>query len=83
MYSKFCTFWSIGRISSIHEFCFRCGFLRSDGKEVSPVFTQFLDSVWQLQQQFPFAFQFNERFLLTIHDHVHSCQVLEIIKRSC
>ncbi|XP_028412790.1 myotubularin-related protein 8-like [Dendronephthya gigantea] len=57
-----------------HKFVDRCGFLRSDGKEVSPVFTQFLDGVWQLQQQFPFAFQFNERFLLTIHDHVHSCQ---------
>lgn len=25
-------------------------------------------------QQFPSTFQFNERFLLTLHDHVHSCQ---------
>ena len=25
-------------------------------------------------QQFPSAFQFNEKFLLTLHDHVHSCQ---------
>lgn len=25
-------------------------------------------------QQFPATFQFNERFLLTLHDHVHSCQ---------
>lgn len=57
-----------------HKFVDRCGFLQNDGKEVSPVFTQFLDSVWQLQQQFPFAFQFNERFLLTIHDHANSCQ---------
>ena len=71
----------------LYIFLPRCGFLLSDGKEVSPVFTQFLDSVWQLQQQFPFAFEFNERFLLTIHDHVHACQVSEwydlLNTRSC
>ena len=53
----------------------RCGFLQSDGKDTSPVFLQFLEGVWQLQEQFPFAFQFNERFLLAIHDHLYSCQV--------
>lgn len=30
--------------------------------------------MWQLTRQFPSAFQFNERFLLTLHDHVHACQ---------
>ena len=45
-----------------------------DAKEVSPVFTQFVDCVWQLTQQFPTAFQFNERYLLALHDHVYSCQ---------
>ncbi|XP_014670869.1 PREDICTED: myotubularin-related protein 6-like [Priapulus caudatus] len=29
---------------------------------------------FMVMQQFPGAFQFNERFLLTIHDHVYSCQ---------
>uniref|UniRef100_T1IU07 Myotubularin phosphatase domain-containing protein n=1 Tax=Strigamia maritima TaxID=126957 RepID=T1IU07_STRMM len=57
-----------------HKFTDRCGFLQGDPKEVSPVFTQFIDSVWQLLQQYPAAFQFNERFLLTLHDHVFSCQ---------
>ncbi|XP_078370553.1 phosphatidylinositol-3,5-bisphosphate 3-phosphatase MTMR6-like isoform X2 [Oculina patagonica] len=57
-----------------HKFTERCGFLQSDVKETSPVFLQFLEGVWQLQEQFPFAFQFNERFLLTIHDHLYSCQ---------
>lgn len=57
-----------------HKFTDRCGFLQSDGKETSPVFLQFLEGVWQLQEQFPFAFQFNERFLLTLHDHLYSCQ---------
>ncbi|XP_025086594.1 myotubularin-related protein 6-like isoform X2 [Pomacea canaliculata] len=58
-----------------HKFTDRCGYLDSvDAKEVSPVFAQFLDCVWQLMQQFPCCFQFNERFLLTIFDHAYSCQ---------
>ncbi|XP_052793921.1 myotubularin-related protein 6-like isoform X2 [Mya arenaria] len=58
-----------------HKFTDRCGFLSSiDTKETSPVFTQFLEAVWQMTHQFPCAFQFNERFLLTLHDHLFSCQ---------
>ncbi|KAF8781398.1 Myotubularin-related protein 8 like protein [Argiope bruennichi] len=57
-----------------HKFTDRCGLIQGDPKEVAPVFTQFIDAVWQLTQQFPSSFQFNERFLLTIHDHVYSCQ---------
>ncbi|XP_035231649.1 myotubularin-related protein 6-like [Stegodyphus dumicola] len=57
-----------------HKFTERCGLVQGDPKEVAPVFTQFIDAVWQLTQQFPSSFQFNERFLLTIHDHVYSCQ---------
>ncbi|XP_064482258.1 myotubularin-related protein 6-like isoform X1 [Ornithodoros turicata] len=57
-----------------HKFMDRCGLIQGDLREVAPVFTQFIDAVWQLTQQFPSAFQFNERFLLTIHDHVYSCQ---------
>ena len=45
-----------------------------DPKEVSPVFTQFLECVWHLTEQFPQAFEFNEACLLQIHEHVHSCQ---------
>ncbi|XP_049683592.1 myotubularin-related protein 8 isoform X3 [Accipiter gentilis] len=57
-----------------HKFSHRCGHLDGDPKEVSPVFTQFVECVWQLMQQFPCTFEFNERFLLEIHDHVYSCQ---------
>ncbi|KAL8621063.1 hypothetical protein ACOMHN_040588 [Nucella lapillus] len=58
-----------------HKFTDRCGYLDGlETKEVSPVFAQFLDCVWQLTRQFPCAFQFNERFLLTIFDHAYSCQ---------
>ncbi|KAK2501860.1 hypothetical protein MC885_006919, partial [Smutsia gigantea] len=61
-------------ISMGHKFSQRCGHLEGDSKEVSPIFTQFLDCVWQLMEQFPCAFEFNENFLLEIHDHVFSCQ---------
>uniref|UniRef100_A0ACB8FG04 Myotubularin- protein 2 n=1 Tax=Sphaerodactylus townsendi TaxID=933632 RepID=A0ACB8FG04_9SAUR len=39
----------------------------------SPVFLQFIDSVWQMTRQFPTAFEFNECFLITILDHLYSC----------
>ncbi|CAL1545949.1 unnamed protein product [Lymnaea stagnalis] len=39
----------------------------------SPVFLQFVDCVWQMTQQFPNAFEFNEHFLITILDHLYSC----------
>ncbi|ALC38774.1 mtm [Drosophila busckii] len=40
----------------------------------SPVFLQFIDSVWQVSQQFTHAFEFNEHFLITIVDHLYSCR---------
>uniref|UniRef100_A0A9L0IS56 Myotubularin related protein 6 n=1 Tax=Equus asinus TaxID=9793 RepID=A0A9L0IS56_EQUAS len=61
-------------ISFGHKFSERCGHLDSDPKEVSPVFTQFLECVWHLTEQFPQAFEFNEAFLLQIHEHIYSCQ---------
>ncbi|XP_038617655.1 myotubularin-related protein 6 isoform X1 [Tachyglossus aculeatus] len=61
-------------ISFGHKFSDRCGQLGGDPKEISPVFTQFLECVWHLSEQFPQAFEFNEAFLLQIHEHVHSCQ---------
>ncbi|XP_070960464.1 phosphatidylinositol-3,5-bisphosphate 3-phosphatase MTMR6-like isoform X2 [Oncorhynchus clarkii lewisi] len=61
-------------ISFGHKFADRCDQLDGDPKEVSPVFTQFLECVWQLTEQFPQAFEFNEWLLLQIHEHVHSCQ---------
>lgn len=61
-------------ISMGHKFTHRCGHLDGDAKEVSPVFTQFIECVWQLSEQFPSVFQFNERFLIHIHDQVYACQ---------
>lgn len=33
-----------------------------------------MEGAWQLTQQFPSSFEFNERFLITLHDHVYSAQ---------
>ncbi|TSN95686.1 Myotubularin-related protein 7 [Bagarius yarrelli] len=61
-------------VSFGHKFSHRYAHLDGDPKEVSPVIDQFLECVWQLMEQFPCAFEFNERFLLQLHTHVHSCQ---------
>ncbi|CAG0918631.1 unnamed protein product [Notodromas monacha] len=69
-----------------HKFMDRCGLFgagantspgqetANEGREISPIFTQFLECVWQLMMQFPTSFQFNERFLLCLHDHAHAPQ---------
>lgn len=42
--------------------------------EISPVFHQFLDAVYQLFRQHPTRFEFNERFLRRLLYHLYSCQ---------
>ncbi|XP_042349294.1 myotubularin-related protein 7a isoform X2 [Plectropomus leopardus] len=61
-------------VSFGHKFTHRCNHLVGDPKEVSPIIDQFLECVWQLMEQFPCAFEFNARFLITIHSHIYSCQ---------
>ena len=43
-------------------------------KETSPVFHQFLDSVYQILYVQPNRFEFNERFLRRLLYHAYSCQ---------
>ncbi|KZV71863.1 phosphatases II [Peniophora sp. CONT] len=43
-------------------------------KETSPVFHQFLESVRNVQRQFPERFEFNESFLRELYFHLYSCQ---------
>ena len=57
-----------------HKFSDRCGHVGGYNKETAPVFTQFLDVIWQIMQQHPCAFEFNERFLITINDCVYNVQ---------
>lgn len=57
-----------------HTLFYRYGNLDGDPKEISPVIDQFIECVWQLMEQFPCAFEFNERFLIHIQHHIYSCQ---------
>lgn len=40
----------------------------------SPIFIQFIDCVWQIMQDQPRAFEFNEKLLLIILHHIYTCQ---------
>ena len=42
--------------------------------EFSCFFLMFLDSVWQIMQQFPLSFEYNEDFLLFLINSCYSCQ---------
>ena len=63
-----------------HPFHTRCG--HGEGKnepggdegQLSPVFLQFLDAVFQLVRLFPEHFEFNARYLLLLSEHVYSCR---------
>jgi myotubularin-related protein 6/7/8 len=45
-----------------------------DEKETAPVFQQFLEVAHNIMVQFPHHFEFNERFLVDIHQAAYSCQ---------
>ncbi|XP_062341709.1 myotubularin-related protein 8 [Osmerus eperlanus] len=61
-------------ISMGHKFTQRCGHVEGDPREVSPVFTQFIECLWHLMEQFPCSFEYNEKYLLEIHNNVYTCQ---------
>ncbi|KAJ0006488.1 hypothetical protein NQD34_013761 [Periophthalmus magnuspinnatus] len=63
-------------ISFGHKFASRIGHGDKNhaDQDRSPIFVQFIDCVWQMTKQFPTAFEFNERLLLTILDHLYSCR---------
>lgn len=42
-------------------------------KEISPVFLQFLDCLWQVHRQCPQRFEYNEAFLRVLLREVYSC----------
>ncbi|VDM30972.1 unnamed protein product, partial [Hydatigera taeniaeformis] len=56
-----------------HKFGDRCGQTQEvDSREISPIFTQFLDCTRHLIDLLPTAFEFNSRFLMALHDHSRS-----------
>uniref|UniRef100_A0A8C1CAR7 Myotubularin n=1 Tax=Cyprinus carpio carpio TaxID=630221 RepID=A0A8C1CAR7_CYPCA len=63
-------------ISFGHKFASRIGHGDKNhaDQDRSPIFLQFIDCVWQMTKQFPTAFEFNERLLVVILDHLYSCR---------
>ncbi|KAB0398164.1 hypothetical protein E2I00_012356, partial [Balaenoptera physalus] len=63
-------------ISFGHKFASRIGHGDKNHADAdrSPIFLQFIDCVWQMSKQFPTAFEFNERLLIVILDHLYSCR---------
>lgn len=46
----------------------------NDEGQISPIFLQFLDCVYQLVELYPSAFEFNTQYLLKLSFHVYSCR---------
>lgn len=55
---------------------------KTSQKEIAPIFHQFLEAVWQLQRQYPTAFEFNERFLLRLLYQTYAGQYGEFLFNS-
>lgn len=69
-------------ISFGHKFLHRTGHGVSDfwnNAECSPIFLQWVDCVWQVMQQFPHCFEFNETFLIDILDNLYNCYFHEFL----
>ncbi|KAL9934770.1 hypothetical protein V8E36_006545 [Tilletia maclaganii] len=43
-------------------------------REISPVFHQFIDCLWQLLRQFPDRFEYNAAFLVELFAQVYACE---------
>lgn len=43
-------------------------------REQSPIFLVFLDCVFQIYNQFPCSFEFNEKFLIMLFEHAYASQ---------
>ena len=63
-------------LSAGHKFQTRCGHANRNfaDEQRSPIFLQFIDCVWQCLNQFPCEFEFNEKYLISLMDHVYSCK---------
>ncbi|KAK4547985.1 hypothetical protein LTR36_010705 [Oleoguttula mirabilis] len=52
---------------------------KTSEKEISPIFHQFVEAVWQIQRQYPDEFEFNERFLLRLLYQTYAGQYGEFL----
>nr|XP_018912403.1 PREDICTED: myotubularin-related protein 10-B [Bemisia tabaci] len=55
-------------VSMGHPFCIRLGHIYKSNTQQSPIWLLFLDCVWQLLQQYPLEFEFNQIYLTTLWD---------------
>ncbi|KAL6065703.1 Myotubularin-related protein 2 [Balamuthia mandrillaris] len=62
-----------------HKFADRCGHYnaklgnhKENEKEQAPIFHQWIECVWQLTQQYPRHFEFNEQLLIALSDNIYS-----------
>ncbi|KAG1666790.1 Myotubularin-related protein 9 [Nymphon striatum] len=64
-------------IQNGHAFATRCqhgAYSGTHKRNQAPTFLLFLDCVWQVSQQFPCSFEFNDQFLIDLFDHAYSSQ---------
>ena len=61
-------------VSFGHQFAIRngCDLRNEKKKEKSPIFIQFLHTVYQIMKQYPNAFEFRENMLLFLSDEIYS-----------
>ena len=58
-----------------HKFKDRCAHSTNQASEErSPIFTLFMDCIWQIMRQFPTVLEFNEELLIALLDHLYSCR---------
>jgi myotubularin-related protein 1/2 len=59
-----------------HKFHERLGYGERNAADDqrSPIFVQWVECLWQLTEQFPTAFEFNSRLLVTLLDEIFSCR---------
>jgi hypothetical protein len=61
-----------------HQFSLRCAHGKDKAQrqddQISPIFLQFLDCVWQIYNQNITYFEFNSRFIILLADQIYSCR---------
>lgn len=65
-----------------HRFQARSGHGCGDfwtNEHCSPIFLQWVDCVWQVMQQFPQCFEFNEKLLIDVLDNLYNCYFGEFL----